>query len=38
MFAAYFIVSSIILTCAGFAVAIMNGIKEDDRKSLEKLS
>ncbi len=36
MFAAYFIVFSLVLICVGFTVQIMNGVKEIDRKSLNK--
>ena len=36
MFAAYFILISVILICVGFTVQIMNGIKEIDRKSLDQ--
>lgn len=36
MFVAYFLTLSIILTCVGFAVQIMNGVKELDSKSLDQ--
>lgn len=36
MFVAYFLTLSIILICVGFAVQIMNGVKEVDGKSLDQ--
>lgn len=34
MFMAYFITFGLIVTCIGFAVAIMNSIKKIDKESL----
>jgi hypothetical protein len=36
MFVAYFLVGSIILVCVGFAVQIMNGVKELDKNSVDQ--
>ncbi len=36
MFTAYFITFSLMVVCVGFAVSIMNTVKEFDKKALEK--